>query len=430
MFIFLVMITVLIGLVLIGLPVALGMGVTSAFSLVLIRGFGSLPWDIMAQRFVYGVNNFTLLAIPFFILTGRLCNEAKITDRIFELARGFVGHLRGGLGHVNVVASMIFAGMSGSAVADAGGLGQMEIKAMMDDGYSEDFSAAVTGASATIGPILPPSIPVVIYAALAGSSVTQLLIAGFVPGVLMGLGMMLLIAFLARRYGYPAGRRSTLSEIWVSTKRGFFPLLSPVILVGGILSGIFTPTEAAAIAVVYSLILGFAYRTIDGRALLRVIKATMRDTAIILFIVGASSVYSWVIARYQITSAIVEGMSSVISSPLAFLLLINIFLLAIGCFIDPTPALFILVPVLTPLVKVYGIDITHFGVIMIFNLMIGLITPPVGTVLYALTRITSLPFERIAKAILPFFIPLFATLLLITLVPALSLTLPSWVLGR
>lgn len=430
MAIFVLMMVLLIGLIFAGLPVAISMGVTSVFSLGVLRGFTEIPWDILSQRFVYGVNNFTLLAIPFFILAGRLSNEAKVTDRIFELAKCFVGHLRGGLGHVNIVASMIFAGMSGSAVADAGGLGQMEIKAMVEDGYSEDFSAAVTGASSTIGPILPPSIPVVIYGALASSSVTQLLIAGIVPGLVMGAGLMVLVAILSKRYGYERGRRATWREVWNATLRGFFPLLTPVILVGGILTGMFTPTEAAAVAVTYTLLLGFGYRTINGGVLLRVLKETMRDTAIILFIVGASSIYSWVIARYQITGAMVDVMTDVISNPYVFLLIINLFLLAFGCFIDPTPALFILVPVLMPMVQAFGIDPTHFGVIMIFNLMVGLITPPVGTVLFTLTRVTTLSFERVVKAIVPFYIPLLLTLVLITLWPKMSLWLPQMLMSR
>lgn len=430
MIIFLSMMGLLLGLMLIGFPVALSMGITSTITLLGLRGFTDIPWDMMAQRIMYGVNNFTLLAIPFFILTGRLCNEARITDRIFEFAKCFVGHFRGGLGHVNVVASMIFAGMSGSAVADAGGLGQMEIKAMTDDGYDAEFSTAVTGASATIGPILPPSIPMVIYGALAGTSIAKLLIAGFVPGLLMGVGMMILIVFLATRYGFRAKRRATFRQLLVASKNGILPLFTPVILVGGILSGVFTPTEAAAIAVVYSLMLGIIYRTLSFSGLIRVLKDTMLDTSIILLIVAASAIYSWVIARYQVTASLVEGMTSFISNPLLFLFFINIFLLAIGCFIDPTPALFILVPVLMPLVREFNIDITHFGVIMVFNLMIGLITPPVGTILYTLSRITHLPFEKIVRAVVPFYIPLIVTLLLITIFPNLSLFFPRIVLGR
>jgi tripartite ATP-independent transporter DctM subunit len=430
MLIFFLMMGALLVLMLLGFPVALSMGVTSVLALGALRGFAEIPWDMLAQRIMYGVTNFTLLAIPFFILAGRLCNEAKITDRIFEFAKCLVGHFKGGLGHVNVLGSMIFAGMSGSAVADAGGLGQMEIKAMVDEGYSLEFSTAVTAASATIGPIIPPSIPMVIYGAMAGESVAKLLIAGFFPGIIMGVAMMALLVLMAPWYGFRAKPRAPLAEMLAALKRGVLPLLAPVILIGGIVSGIFTPTEAAAIAVVYAILVGTFYRTITPTRFLEVLKDSMLDTAIILFIVAASSIYSWVIARYQVTDVLVNWMGGIVSTPLMFLLVVNIFLLLVGCFIDPTPALFILVPVFMPMVKQYGIDPIHFGVIMVFNLMIGLVTPPVGTVLYTLSRVTGLPLERLSVAMLPWYFPLLATLLLIVLFPGLSVWLPNLLLGR
>jgi len=427
---FLLMMGLLLGLMLLGFPVALSMGVTSVFTLGTLRGFADIPWDIVAQRIMYGVTNFTLLAIPFFILAGRLCNEAQITDRIFEFAKTLVGHFRGGLGHVNIMASMIFAGMSGSAVADAGGLGNMEIKAMVDEGYDLEFSTAVTAASATIGPIIPPSIPMVIYGAMAGESVAKLLIAGFVPGLLMGLAMMVLLVVMAPWYGWSPKPRANASHMLAAARRGTLPLLAPVILIGGIVSGVFTPTEAAAVAVCYALFMGLIYRAFTWRGLGRVLKDSMLDTAIILFIVGASSIYSWVIARYQITDILVRWMSGTISDPLVFLLVINLFLLLVGCFIDATPALFILVPVLLPMVKQFGIDPIHFGVIMVFNLMIGLITPPVGTVLYTLNRVTGISLERLSLAMIPWYIPLAFTLVIIVLFPGLSTWLPGAILGQ
>jgi tripartite ATP-independent transporter DctM subunit len=430
MLIFFLMMGVLLVLMLLGFPVALSMGVTSVLALGVLRGFDAIPWDMLSQRIMYGVTNFTLLAIPFFILAGRLCNEAKITDRIFEFAKTLVGHFKGGLGHVNVLASMIFAGMSGSAVADAGGLGQMEIKAMVDEGYDLEFSTAVTAASATIGPIIPPSIPMVIYGAMAGESVAKLLIAGFFPGVIMGVAMMALLVAMAPWYGWKAKRHASMREVFAAIKKGILPLLAPVILIGGIVSGIFTPTEAAAIAVVYVIVMGVFYQTINLRSFLQVLKDSMMDTSIILFIVAASSIYSWVIARYQITDTLVNWMGSIVSTQLMFLLVVNIFLLIVGCFIDPTPALFILVPVFMPMVKQYGVDPIHFGVIMVFNLMIGLVTPPVGTVLYILNRVTGVPLERLSIAMLPWYVPLLATLALIVLFPSLSVWLPNALLGR
>ena len=430
MFIVCVMMGLLLLLILLGFPVALGMGLTSVVTLGLLRGFLDIPWDILAQRVMYGVTNFTLLAIPFFILAGRLCNEAQITDRIFEFAKCLVGHFRGGLGHVNVLGSMIFAGMSGSAVADAGGLGNMEIKAMVDEGYSLEFSTAVTAASATIGPIIPPSIPMVIYGAMAGESVAKLLVAGLFPGIIMGLMMMGLLVAMAPWYGWQAKPRATWREMGAALKRGSLPLLAPALLIGGIVSGVFTPTEAAAIAVCYALFMGLVYRTLTWQSLRRVLRDSMLETSIILLIVAASSIYGWVLARYQISSLLVEWMGSVVSSQLAFLLLINIFLLVVGCFIDATPALFILVPVLMPMVKQFGIDPIHFGVIMVFNLMIGLVTPPVGSVLYTLNRVTGLSLERLSVAMLPWYVPLAITLTIIVLFPSLSVWLPGAILGR
>jgi tripartite ATP-independent transporter DctM subunit len=430
MHIFFLMMGALLVLMLLGFPVALSMGVTSVLTLGVLRGFSDIPWDILSQRIMYGVTNFTLLAIPFFILAGRLCNEAKITDRIFEFAKCMVGHFKGGLGHVNILGSMIFAGMSGSAVADAGGLGQMEIKAMVDEGYDLEFSTAVTAASATIGPIIPPSIPMVIYGAMAGESVAKLLIAGFFPGLIMGLAMMGLLVFMAPWYGWQSKPRAPLREMTAAFKRGILPLMAPLILIGGIVSGIFTPTEAAAIAVLYAVVMGVVYRTITVRSFLGVLKDAMLDNSIILFIVAASSIYSWVIARYQVTDVLVSWIGGTVSSPLMFMLLINIFLLLVGCFIDPTPALFILVPVFMPMVKQYGVDPIHFGVIMVFNLMIGLVTPPVGTVLYTLNRVTGLSLERISIAMLPWYIPLVITLIVIVLFPGLSLWLPNALLGQ
>jgi tripartite ATP-independent transporter DctM subunit len=430
MTLFFLMMGVLLFLMLLGFPVALSMGLTSVLTLGMLRGFLDIPWDIVAQRIVYGVTNFTLLAIPFFILAGRLCNEAQITDRIFEFAKSMVGHFKGGLGHVNIMASMIFAGMSGSAVADAGGLGRMEVKAMVDEGYDPEFSTAVTAASATIGPIIPPSIPLVIYGAMAGESVAKLLIAGFVPGLLMGAMLMGLLVVMAPWYGWKTKPRASLAQMTTAAKRGFLPLLAPLILIGGIVTGIFTPTEAAAIAVCYAFFMGIVYRTFTWPSLLRVFKDSMLDMAVILFIVGASSVYSWVIARYQITDAIVTWMGSVVASPLMFLLIVNLFLLVVGCFIDPTPALFILVPILMPMVKQFGIDPIHFGVVMVFNLMIGLITPPVGTVLYTLNRVTGISLERLSIAMLPWYVPLLLTLVILALFPDLSTWLPNAILGR
>ncbi len=411
-----------------GMAVAFSMGITSLIVVIIDRGLANIPFGILAQRMVYGVNSFPLLAIPFFLLAGRLMNTAGITDRIFNFCNVLIGHVRGGLGHVNILASMIFAGMSGSAVSDAVGLGQIEIKAMKDQGYDPDFAAAVTAASATIGPIIPPSIPMVLYGVLGNVSVGALFIGGIIPGVLMGIFMMITVSIIAKKKGYPIQKRAEFISILKASGKAIFPLLCPVILIGGIWSGIFTPTEAAAVAVLYSLFLGMVlYRELSWQSLLKVLREALDDTCVILFIIAAASVYGWLLARYQIPSGIAEKILSITTDPWIILLLINGFLLIVGCFLESLAAINILTPILLPLVMKVGIDPLHFGLIMVLNLMIGLLTPPVGMVLYAVQRVADVPFARLQRSLLVFFIPLIAVLLLITLYPPLVTWLPSLV---
>jgi tripartite ATP-independent transporter DctM subunit len=419
----------LLSLVLIGMPVGFAMGVTSILVLIIDRGIDAIPYGIVAQRMIYGVNSFPLLAIPFFLLVGRLMNTAGITDRIFGFCNALIGHVRGGLGHVNILASMIFAGMSGSAVSDAVGLGQMEIKAMKDEGYDIDFSAAVTAASATIGPIVPPSIPMVLFGVLGNVSVGALFIGGLIPGALMGLFMMLTVTVVAKRRGYPVRQRSSFGFVLRSTARAFFPLLSPAILIGGIWLGMFTPTEAAAVAVVYSLLLGMAfYRQINIRMLIKVMREALDDAAILLFIISAASLYGWLLARYRITVIIAESILSITQEPMLILLIINVFLLIVGFFMESLAAINILTPILMPLALKIGVNPIHFGVMMVLNLMIGLITPPVGMVLYATQRVAGVPFDKLQRAVLIFFIPLILVLIAIITIPALTTWLPSTIL--
>jgi len=419
----------LLSLVLIGMPVGFAMGVTSILVLIIDRGIDAIPYGIVAQRMIYGVNSFPLLAIPFFLLVGRLMNTAGITDRIFGFCNALIGHVRGGLGHVNILASMIFAGMSGSAVSDAVGLGQMEIKAMKDEGYDINFSAAVTAASATIGPIVPPSIPMVLFGVLGNVSVGSLFIGGLIPGVMMGLFMMFTVTFIAKRHGYPVRQRSSFSHALRSTAQAFFPLLSPAILIGGIWLGMFTPTEAAAVAVVYSLLLGMVfYRQINLRMLIKVMREALDDAAILLFIISAASLYGWLLARYRITIIIAESILSITQEPMLILLIINVFLLIVGFFMESLAAINILTPILMPLALKIGVNPVHFGVMMVLNLMIGLITPPVGMVLYATQRVAGIPFEKLQRAVLIFFIPLILVLIAVTTIPVLTTWLPSTIL--
>lgn len=419
----------LLALVLSGMPVGFSMGITSLIVIVVDRGIDSIPYGIVAQRMIYGVNSFPLLAIPFFLLVGRLMNTAGITDRIFSFCNAIIGHIRGGLGHVNILASMIFAGMSGSAVSDAVGLGQMEIKAMKDEGYDLDFSAAVTAASATIGPIVPPSIPMVLFGVLGNVSVGSLFIGGLIPGVLMGLFMMATVTVIAKRRHYPVRTRASFRSIVRATGRAFFPLLSPAILIGGIWLGMFTPTEAAAVAVLYSLFLGLVlYREINFKTLIKVMREALDDTAILLFIIAAASLYGWFLARYQITATIAESIMALTQNPVAILFIINGFLLVVGFFMESLAAINILTPILIPIALKAGIDPIHFGVMMVLNLMIGLITPPVGMVLYATQRVAGIPFERLQKAVLIFFIPLIIALLCIVVFPPLTTWLPTTII--
>jgi tripartite ATP-independent transporter DctM subunit len=418
-------------LIFVGLPIALSMGASTLIAVAFKRGIGDIPHTMMAQRMVYGVNSFPLLAIPFFLLVGRLMNIGGITDRIYTFCSVLIGHVRGGLAHVNIMGSMIFAGMTGSAVSDAVGLGQMEIKAMTDQGYDRKFAAATTAASATIGPIIPPSIPMVLFGVLGNVSVGALFIGGIIPGVLMGLFMMAVVATIAKRRGFPLRKRANLGQIARAIYRAVLPLLSPVILIGGIWSGIFTPTEASVVAVLYSILLGLIiYREMNFRGLSRMLKEALDDTSVLLFIIAAASVYGWFIARYQISTSIVEQMLAISKDPMVFLLIVNLLLLVVGCIMESLAAINILTPILLPVAVSLGINPVHFGLVMVLNLMIGLITPPVGMVLYAVQRVAGITFEDLVKAVAIYYIPLLLVLLLITIYAPLVTWLPSTILTR
>jgi len=438
-------------------------------SLVYIWLSGNIPPLTVIHRMVGGVDSFPLLAVPFFIYAGNLMNSAGITNRIYNFALALVGWLKGGLGHVNVVGSVVFAGMSGTAVADAGGLGTIEIKAMKDHGYPVEFAVGITAASSTLGPIIPPSLPMVIYGVQANTSIGKLFAAGFVPGALMALFMMGMVAYYAhvRNYGadiafsWPRMGRAfgelaaivvaatTLYVLWGNDELGgsvkfgipllavliadklfkfeaFMALLTPVILIGGMASGLFTPTEAAVAAVAWALFLGFVwYRTLSLRMLVKISMETIETTASVLFIVAAASIFAWVLTTTQVTDEIARWVLSITDSKWTFLIMVNIFLLFVGCFMETIAAITILVPVLLPIAIKLGIDPIHFGLIMVLNLMIGLLTPPVGMVLFVLAKVSRLGFEKTVTAVLPWMIPLFATLIIITFVPEVVLWLPK-----
>lgn len=412
-----------LGGLLIGLPVAVALG---GASLLYVALTGDLPLLVVVHRMVNGIDSFPLLAVPFFIMAGNLMNSAGITDRIFNFALAAVGWARGGLGHVNVFASIIFAGMSGTAVADAGGLGTIEIKAMRDNGYPDKFSIGITAASSVIGPIIPPSLPLVIYGVMANASVGQLFAAGILPGLLIALVLFAWVAVVARLRDFPRDAAFRLGRLARAAWRGTLPLLTPVILIGGMKSGLFTPTEAAIAATVYALFLGLvAYRTLGWNRLVRVSMETIETTAIVLLIVAGASIFGWLITTTRVSEEIAEAVLAVTSDRVLVLLLVNALLLVVGCFLETIAAITILVPVLLPLVTKVGVDPVHFGIIMTLNLVIGLLTPPVGMVIYILARISGRSFEFVTGAIAPFLVPLFAALLIVTYWPGFVLYLPT-----
>ncbi len=415
------LITVFILLV-VGSPVTVALGVGSLI-FILMEG---TPSVVVLHRMVSGIDSFPLIAVPFFILAGHLMNSAGITTRIFGFAKALVGWMHGGLGHVNIGASIIFAGMSGAAVADAGGLGTIEIKAMRDAGYDDDFSVGITAASSTIGPIIPPSLPLVIYGVMASASIGELFAAGFIPGLLMGLALMIMVTLYSRKRKYPRDTRFSLNRLWVSFKQAFLPLQTPTIIIGGILSGIFTPTESAIAAVVYALILGlFVYRSLTWRHILRVSMDTIETSAAILMIVASATIFAWILIDQQVAVILGDALLGFSQNKTVILIIIMMVVLLIGCFMETIAAITILVPVLLPIAEKVGIDPVHLGIIVILNLMLGLLTPPVGMVLYVLSKVSGVKFERCVIATAPFIMPLLVVLAMITFFPDIAMWLPN-----
>lgn len=412
----------LVIMLIIGVPVAVSLGAASLFYIVL----DGLPNTVLIHTMVSGVDAFPLLAVPFFILAGHLMNTAGITNKIFDFAKAMVGWMHGGLGHVNIGASVIFAGMSGAAVADAGGLGAIEIKAMKDAGYDTDFSVGVTAASSTIGPIIPPSLPLVIYGVMASASIGELFAAGLIPGLLMAAALMVMVAWYARRRNYPVDAQFSVSRLGSTFLTAFFPLLTPVIIIGGIVTGAFTPTESAVAAVAYSLFLGlFVYRSLTWRHLVRVSIDTIKTTSAIMLIVASAAVFAWILTANQMADNLGGVLLGFTDNRYLILLIMMAIILAIGCFMETIAAITILVPVLLPIAVKVGIDPVHLGIILILNLMIGLLTPPVGMVLYVLSQVSGVKFEKCVSATLPFLVPLVVVLFIITMVPQLSMWLPT-----
>ena len=406
-----------------GTPIAWSMALASSVYMV----FGPhVPLQGMVQRMVGGIDTFPLLAIPFFLLAGNLMNTGGITDRLVTFSRALVGHITGGLAHVVVVTNMIMAGMSGSGVADASGTGAVLIPAMKRAGYGTPFAAAIVGAAATIGPIIPPSIPFVVYGSIANASIGRLLLAGAIPGLVMGISLMIFVYFIAKLRGYPAGRRSTRGELARATLHAIPPLGMPAIILGGIIGGVMTPTEAAVGGAAYAFVLGFfVYREIKLANLPRIIVDTSVATASIVIIIAAAQPFGWVLAYEQAPLRLVAFFQELNLSQWQILLVLNITMLVVGCFMEGLAILVMATPILVPLLAHAGIDPVHFGVVFTLNIMIGNITPPVGMIMYVVCALGKVSIVEFAREIWPFFIALVIALFLVTYIPALAMWLPN-----
>ena len=411
----------------------IGMPVSIAIMLATIIGMLIGGYDLLAvpQFMAAATKSPFLLAIPFFILAANLMNALGITQRIFDFATALAGRLRGGLAQVNVVASMIFAGISGAAVADAAGLGTIEIKAMKDSGYSLEFASAITLASATIGPIIPPSVMMLIYAILANVSPAAMFLAGILPGFVIGLILMITI-YIQVTLGLqdcPPPVKFSLKRLIKTSKDGVLSLLAPFIILWGMVSGVVTPTEAGVLAVFYSLFLGFIYRSFNWKVVRKALLDTVKTSSLILYIIAVSSVLSWVMVNEGTAYDIAEWLGKITDNPLILLAIINVFLLILGAILETLPAMLIAVPVLLPAIDALGIDRVHFGIIVIFNLLIGIITPPMGIGLYILAAISGVRVDRLVIASIPYMITLIIALIAITYIPILTLYLPGHLLN-
>ena len=415
-------------LIMLGVHVGYALIMASLFFFTVSGSLNLVPFAL--EQMFNGVNSQTLLAVPFFVLAGNLMNGGGVTTRIFDFAASMIGHKKGGLAHVNVLASLIFSGMSGSALADAGGLGQLEIKSMKDAGFDEGFAGGITAASCIIGPLVPPSTPLIIYAVLANQSVEKLFMAGFLPGLLTTAALMIMCAFLAHKRNYPSEPKRSWGYRFRSFKKSFWALLTPIIILFGIFTGYFTPTEAAVGAELYTMILGFfVYKELTLKSFFKICLDSIKTSGTIVLMILGVTLFQFVISREQMPQAIATFFTSNVDSKLMLLLMINIVLLILGTCIDALPLQMILVPILLPAVMAYGINPIQFGVVVIFNLMIGILTPPMGTALFVVSRVGNMQFKTLVKGVLPFLIPLIITLILLNVFPQITLFLPTLLTG-
>ena len=411
------------------------LGVPVAFALLGV-GIGVFTWqglDLVAipQRMVPACAQFTYLAVPFFFLAAELMNIGTITDRLFNFAQSVVGHIRGGLAHVNVLGSMIFAGMSGSALADAAGLGKIEITAMTKAGYKLDYATAVTISSATIGPIIPPSIPMIVLGAVADISVGQLFFGGAVPGVLMGLAFMVICYWQAIRHGHGTVAPFSLKNVWRDFKRAIFALITPAIILGGIILGIFTPTEAAAIACFYAFIVaGLIYRGLQWRRVFKSFIEVGVTTSATMIIIAAASIFGLITARENVVDPVFGILTSITTSPAVMMMIFTVLWIIVGCFMEAGAAMVIFVPILMPIVHKLGINPVHFGVLTVMLLMLGLLTPPFGLLLFLASSMTGVSVARLARVTLPFMVSIVAVVLLLIFVPSLVTFIPNLIFAK
>lgn len=416
-----------LALFMLGFPVVLAIGLPSIAYLLL----NDLPLQMVAQRTLYALDSFPLVAVPVFLFVGSLMNTAGISKHIYRFADTAVGRLPGGLAQVNIFGSLVFAGMSGSALADIGGIGRIEIDAMKSKGFNPAFASAVTSSSAIVGPIFPPSIPLILYGTVTGVSVIQLLLGGILPGLLCVAALMIMTAWLSVRRGYPrADRWPGWARLWADMKPALPALMAPVILIGGMLAGWFTPTEIAAVTVAYALLISsLFYRELTWARLIGAALETLRASSAILIIVAVAALFGWVLSVEQVPQAMTKFMLSISTEPWVLLLLVNVLLLVVGMFLDSTTAILVIAPIIAKPLMAAGVDPVHLGMVVIFNLMIGLLTPPMGLALFLVADIAKVRMQDVLREMLPFYVPLVATLLLITFVPAITLWLPRLAVG-
>ena len=415
-------------LILARVPVSIAIG--TAVVLTFLSSDFSNALQIIPQQMLEGVNKASLTAVPFFIMAGNLMNATGVTERIFAFANALVGHLKAGLAQVNILSSMIFAGISGAAVADCAGLGAIEIKAMRENGYKADFAAAITVASSIIGPLIPPSIGLVIYAFLAQQSIERMFLAGLVPGILVGLSLMLYVHLRAHFEEFPTQRRATVREVAGTARHGFAALVAPAIILGSILFGFVTATEAGVLACLYCVGLGIWYRELSIKKFFQALSDTAMMTSVIMIIIAFSIAMGWLLAIDQTPQKLADWTFSLTDNKNVFLALLLIFIILVGCVVEGVPAKLILVPTLLPIVDAYGIDRVHFGIIIQLGLLLGIATPPMGIGLYIVSEVGRVRFEKVTLAVLPMLIPLFLVLVLLTYVPQIVTFLPDLVLGK